>query len=74
VLKAAVAPRDRERMTVTMMEDDVLEELRKELAKPRTGPPERAERKRPGKKDTTEGFHALPCADMTCPCRVIRKK
>lgn len=62
-------------MSVTTIGDDALWELKKELAKPRAGPPGRAERKRPGKKkDTGKGVEALPCADMTCPCRVIRKK
>lgn len=55
--------------------DNAMEELKRELSRPRAGPPERGERKRPGKKkDPGEGFHALPCADMTCPCRVIRKR
>lgn len=62
-------------MAIIRISDDALEELKKELAKPRAGPPGRAERKRPGKKkDTGEGVEALLCADMTCPCRVIRKK
>ena len=57
------------------IEDDMLDELKKELSRPHAGPPERGERKRPGKKrDAGKGFHALPCADMTCPCRVIRKR
>lgn len=58
-------------MPVIIIGDDALEELKRELAKPVSGPPERIERKRPGKKDSGKGSHALPCADMTCPCRVI---
>jgi hypothetical protein len=62
-------------MSVNIIDEDALEELKKELARPRAGPPERVDRKRPGKrKDTGEGFHALPCADMTCPCRIISKE
>lgn len=61
-------------MSVIIIDEDALEELKKELARPRAGPPERGERKRPGKKkDTGEGVEALPCADMTCPCRIISK-
>ncbi|GEM_PF-5876086 len=61
-------------MPVNIIDEDALEELKKELARPRAGPPERVDRKRPGKrKDTGEGSHALPCADMTCPCRIISK-
>ena len=64
-----------ELISMAMIEDNILEELKKELSRPHAGPPERGERKRPGKrKDPGEGSHALPCADMTCPCRVIRKR
>jgi hypothetical protein len=54
-----------------IIEEDSLEELKKELAKPEVGPPERIERRKPGKKRVERGSHALPCADMTCPCRII---
>lgn len=60
---------------MNIIDENALEELKKELARPRAGPSERVERKRPGKrKDTGEGIHALPCADMTCPCRIIGKE
>ena len=75
VLNWTSAPRDKERVSMNIIDEDALEELKKELTRPRAGPPERVERKRLGKrKDTGEGFHALPCADMTCPCRIIRKE
>ena len=64
-----------ELISMATIVDDAMEELKKELSRPRARPPERGERKRPGKrKDTGEGFHALPCADMTCPRRVIRNR
>ncbi|MDW5564324.1 MAG: hypothetical protein SA339_14005 [Methanomassiliicoccus sp.] len=68
------APRAGESVSTTASEN-AMEELKNELAKPRTGLPERRERKRPEKrKDCEEGAHALPCADMTCPCRVLRNR
>lgn len=75
MLKATVALLDEESMPVIIIGEDALEELRRELAKPESGPPDRIERKRPGKKkDPGKGTHVLPCADMTCPCRITGER
>jgi len=64
-----------ERTAMTRTGEGALEELKRELNRPSNGPSERPERKRPGrKKDKGEGLYTLPCADMTCPCRVIRER
>ena len=59
-------------MAIIRKDEDAMEELKKELARPIDRLPDRAEGKRPGRKrDTEKGSHALPCADMTWRCRII---
>jgi hypothetical protein len=55
-------------MAIIIIGDDAMEELRKELSGLR---PE--ERERGDLEDDEEGGYALPCADLTCPCRIVRK-
>jgi hypothetical protein len=58
-------------MAIIIIGDDALEELRRELEKPRS---EERERDGDRRDSSEEGSNALPCADMTCPCRVIRRR
>jgi hypothetical protein len=55
-------------MAIIIIGNDALEELRRELSGPR---PEVCEKG--GREEGEESGYALPCADMTCPCRIVRK-
>jgi hypothetical protein len=49
---------------------NVLEELKRELNRPvKRG----YEMEKGSSKSSDDGAMVLPCADMTCPCRIIKK-